>query len=84
MNKRQAFLIALFDAVVGCAATQVAQVHYADAQYEPGQIRECAAMHLDGLRMVSNIEGHSVQVPPGWTPVGGTSSDQYPGVVVCR
>lgn len=84
MDKKQVALIALFGAVVGCAATQVAQVHYADAQYEPGQVRECVAMQLEGLWSPSNIEGHSTQVPPGWTPAGGMSVGQNFGVIICR
>jgi len=84
VNSKQAFLVALFGVVVGCAATQVAQVQYADAQYEPGQTRECAAVGLGGLGRASNPARGAVQMPPGWTVIGGTTGGDIPGVILCR
>jgi hypothetical protein len=84
MDKKQVALIALFGAVVGCAATQVAQVRYAEAQYEPGQMRECAALMVGPLLRASEAIGRSTQVPPAWTPIGGTATNNSAGVVICR
>jgi hypothetical protein len=84
MDKKQVILIALFGAAVGCAATQVAQVQHANAQQAPGHMRECAAVQLGGLVRASNLARGAVQMPPGWTIVGGTTADDTAGVVVCR
>lgn len=84
MDKKQVALIALFGAVVGCAATQVAQVHYADAQYEPGQMRECTTLRLPSPNSGEEAIRSAQQVPPGWTPIGGTSNGNLTGVVICR
>lgn len=84
MNTKQVFLIALLGAGVGGAATQVAHVGYAEAQSAPGQMRECSALRLGSLVTATDAVQRPVQVPQGWTPIGGTSADDAAGVVICR
>ena len=77
MKRTQVFVVALFGAVIGCAATQAVQVHYADAQYEPGQMRECSWIGIGR----NHRHPASVQVPPGWTAVSGLSDR---AILICR
>ena len=78
MTRKQVFIVALAGAIAGCAATQLAQVHYADAQYGPSDPRECA--YLPVVRLDRDPARPTTAVPPGWRAVGGGERS----VVLCR
>lgn len=59
-KKTHVFATALLGAALGCVATQATQVHYADAQYDPGQMRECSY-----LRGRPGVYPETTQIPPG-------------------
>lgn len=80
MNTKTVFFVGLFGAVIGCAATQAAQVHYASAQYEPGEVHECVRANIGGMSAVDSLDSNAVVIPPGWRAVGGAGQS----VVLCR
>ena len=75
--------------VVGLALAQILSVSRVNAQAR--QWRECFAATLwsgSGRSLSSGEIPQRVQIPAGWTPVGGTSVAErgatYPAVVICR
>jgi len=83
MNTKNAFIIALFGAVIGCVATQLAQVYTASAQVPPRPFRECAGLSLEGSGDLQRMASRASSIA-GWTPVGGWGRSGDYGVVLYR
>jgi len=82
MQNKHLLIAALLGVILGCAGTQLAQVHTVDAQVEPGQFRECVAYVLDADTNLEDLPAKAKSIA-GWTPVGG-GGENYPTVVLCR
>lgn len=73
--------------VAGLALAQLLTVQSVNAQ--PRQWRECFASSvwdISGRNLNAGQLPQLVNIPPGWTPVGGLTLGQgnYAGVVLCR
>ena len=79
MKNNHLLIAALLGVILGCAGTQLAQVHTVDAQVEPGQFRECVGYILNYDRDLEDLPANAKSIA-GWTPVGGFQG----GVVLCR
>ena len=80
MQNKHLFIAALLGVILGCAGTQLAQVHTVDAQVEPGQFHECVSYSLNTDGDLEDLAANAKSIA-GWTPVGGTGTR---AVVLCR
>jgi hypothetical protein len=88
-NQIQLALLVAASIVVGGALVQLFHEAPAQAQQTPRQWHECFSAtlwHHDGAAMANpRFAPRVVHVPPGWVPVGGTSSGgATTSVVLCR